>query len=424
MLNHWGGATVIPVKIIKSSGRGVMRAFSALVITSCTAAAYGDARLMLWEDFMAPVRSICYGEVIEAREIGVVVEHLPLDVPEGTIVGGLLERDQMVSVLETSRSLAGHCPERFQLRWERPIPHPAYYLPLDDVGSWFVVYLGKPIGQAPQLLVFEVSPRYAWQRQFGSLDGEGSIAYYEPQHLQVPAALWSSHLLRTYFPGGHVASYQRVVEEKTLFEHLRTSLVRNSDGGTSDESPRRQAFRGIFIPQPDARFCSEGHHVEWWSDCLVALLARSSEGEDHSGSRRLSTPPVEDLAQGNDLVDRWVDRCAQRIGGGEENKFIAPAVARHDHETCFCSREEHIAWLRHCVSDVRSIIPGMQRWQVQEVLVLDGGIHTPARSRLVHPRCYGLKVDVEFANTPGSGFDPDDLATAVTPPYLEQQFSD
>lgn len=206
-----------------SKGRMVVLGLALFAIPEAVLA---DARTIGWEEFLRPVRAICAVKVVAAEELG-ARDPQPAVRADGMIPIG---SPPMTSVARTTRSLAGRCPSVIELHWQRPNSMPVFVLPLNEVGSHFVLFLGEPIDEDPQVRRFSISPHYAWQQQIGRSDDLASlIAYYQPQAVLVPRSLWSARRLRFDFPGGHVETVIELIEENDLFEVLRT--LPSFDGG-------------------------------------------------------------------------------------------------------------------------------------------------------------------------------------------------
>lgn len=235
---------VIPARVTLNEGRHagfVQRAFQGtrliLVLIPILALssllfsprAGADARALSWSSFLEPVRRICVVQVVAAREL---LEERPAPIERSGAIYQRIEPPQMVSTVKTARSLNGECPPFAEVRWEVPIGFPAFILPLNEVRSWFLLFLGDPYEWEDDVPSFRISPQYAWPSRHGTTGDGEAVRYYETQYLLVPEALYTSYPLRWHVPRGYFVQHERVLTEEALFNHLRSI-----DLGLAPEQP-------------------------------------------------------------------------------------------------------------------------------------------------------------------------------------------
>jgi len=137
-------------------------------------------------------------------------------------------------------------------------------------------------------------------------------------------------------------------------------------------------------PSPSASMASR-----WLQNC-VGELVRNQENEvrwfNGIGANDVALMPA------NNVVEDIFERCQK----------ISPVS---DADIPF-----YTSWLKDRISEIQAIRPGIGRAQVDQSLLQNGGISTPAAAIYSHRDCMVLKVRVEF--------DENNEVTAVSTPYL------
>jgi len=196
-----------------------------------------DARRIPWDGFLGPVKRICLVQVVAAKEL-LEERPQPIEKPDGSVEIPLRPA-QMVSTAETERTVNGACPPLIELRWEAPMGFPVYTLPLNEVGSHFLLFLGEPSAADGGEPRFQISPRYAWPSRYGSTAAGDPVSYFSTQYLAVPDAFYTPHQLRSHFPGGYVVYETRIIEESTALDQLK-DIELAADSDEAEARPRHE----------------------------------------------------------------------------------------------------------------------------------------------------------------------------------------
>jgi len=162
----------------------------------------------------------------------------------------------------------------------------------------------------------------------------------------------------------------------TLTLLVALALVGCSDGDT--------AFQSTSEPS------SSGSTASRWLRTCVFELARNQPSEVR-WFNGIGANDVE-FIPGNNVVEDILERC----------QSMCPLA---DADIAFCR-----SWLKERICEILAITPGTPRAQVDESLLENGGISTPAAAIYSHRDCIVLKVRVEF--------DKNNKVKAMSTPYL------
>jgi hypothetical protein len=126
----------------------------------------------------------------------------------------------------------------------------------------------------------------------------------------------------------------------------------------------------------------------------------------------------------------WLLACTDELAHGMRDYTVFTPKANPSEEICKeCSRIKPLPadklpiyekWLTERISEIQSITVGTTRKQVEDILMMSGGISGPTEAIYLHPKCDVLKVRIKFelALDAEGRFSENDKVVSVSMPYL------